>query len=729
MDTAPKSIIFNNYAQLSIEEPAVNLYANDPIVLLKAGKSFSRNDTQKTCLSTKPALADDNPIFGTDLDWAYREYIVHLLSEPGDGAASSLPLGLVPAQPISEPPRSKATVGATDAEQGVQHLYLFNVIVALEWYPKQSHLQQLQWAFRRASDFLYDVTDGFMALGQVVFGGPEMMDCADILIMASNRLLPRSWMSGMHKPVKYMPIRAGRGIWHKNNRVTLPWDEPESYRTLIHEWSHYALELPDEYLDFHYVAPAPGAGSSNVLIDVQKGQAGSKTVVVPRISLALQSIMSTLEGTSELVPQYNDKSLESKKKKVWEIIKDNEHFPFAGEHQLLEGPGQLPLPLPCFRYLGRLAGDGASASQPSVSSTADLQSSEGLWFSVPPQIDSEHCWVYLLRGPQDSPTSLIAQGTLDAYSDHDGFRLLGAEQDDTIVLIGQDSAGATVVLGNVIVNVDGSDLFAGSDWKVLTPDSFPMIDVLPDQVGPKVQIADIKVRVTSLGDPLPKQVWVFPLGDPAGGLKLDQSNEPNASIWLSASTRVPTLDGHVLLRWDDKLVISTFSQGGGPATNTPVGPPPISGGSSEGNVMLFFGDDNTDEDETDDTTSEPDHSDVRVVTTVIHGMASTEPSTEQARSYTFSLAGTKPLPKELNPTLIMYYDTPVADGEGDLLVYRQDETGKWIELPTYCRPGSSFAAVALNEQPSGGTLVADDPQALRVERYRLYWVPRGTVGG
>src|SRR5262249_55091972 len=143
-------------------------------------------------------------------------------------------------------------------------LCLFNVLVALEWNPDQAYMRQLEWAFRRASDFLYDATDGTMAFGQVVFGGPELMDAADIQIMASNRLLARSWVSGLHIPRKYMPIRVGRGVWHKNNLASIPWDEPEAYRTLVHEWGHYALELRDAYLEQRALVPLEGAGGAGV---------------------------------------------------------------------------------------------------------------------------------------------------------------------------------------------------------------------------------------------------------------------------------------------------------------------------------------------------------------------------------------------------------------------------------------------------------------------------------
>src|SRR6185295_883039 len=93
------------------------------------------------------------------------------------------------------------------------------------------------------------------------FGDATWLTGADIKIMSSNRLLPRSWVSGLHMAEKYMPIRAGRGVWHKRNRVTIPWDEPEAFRTLVHEWGHYALELKDEYLEVRAVVPSTGNGN------------------------------------------------------------------------------------------------------------------------------------------------------------------------------------------------------------------------------------------------------------------------------------------------------------------------------------------------------------------------------------------------------------------------------------------------------------------------------------
>src|SRR6266536_4939603 len=287
----------------------------------------------------------------------------------------------------------------------------------------------LDWAFRRGSDFLYDVSDGAMAFGQVVFGGPELMDSADIQIMASNRLLARSWVSGLHIARKYMPIRIGRGVWHKNNLASIPWDEPEAYRTLIHEWGHYALELRDAYLEQRGLVLAGQTGDlSHSLIHAQPGEAAPYSVVMPQITLHSESIMATTEGKSELITHAVGSSAK-RKSEEWGIIQAR--FPWLNPSaQSLEGPGRLPLPLPRLYRLGALA-----EAAPAEARRAGL-----LLRAFPPELRLDNCWVYVLPSMDGgkAPARVIAQGTLAARSAEDGVQLLGAGQGDTIVLIGKD---------------------------------------------------------------------------------------------------------------------------------------------------------------------------------------------------------------------------------------------------------------------------------------------------
>src|SRR6266545_8043754 len=298
------TLVFNLYSQPAAQGRGY-VYSNEPVVQLDMGQEFPRNEHQLESLrAMAPRLTAGESLFGPSLDWAYREYIVHRLSDTGDEQAGSF--GDAPAQAVDSATRRRQMQSLRLVDRPAApddpRLCLFNVLVALEWLPDEAYMRQLEWAFRRASDFLYDVTDGTMAFGQVVFGGPELMDSADIQIMASDRLLPRSWVSGLHIARKYMPIRIGRGVWHKNNLASIPWDEPEAYRTLIHEWGHYALELRDAYLEQRGLVLAGQTGDlSHSLIHAQPGEAAPYSVVMPQITLHSESIMATTEGKSELI--------------------------------------------------------------------------------------------------------------------------------------------------------------------------------------------------------------------------------------------------------------------------------------------------------------------------------------------------------------------------------------------------------------------------------------------
>ena len=129
--------------------------------------------------------------------------------------------------------------------------------------------------------------------------------------------------------------------------------------------------------------------------------------------------------------------------------------------------------------------------------------------------------------------------------------------------------------------------------------------------------------------------------------------------------------------------------------------------------MLFFKDEDTGQ----------DYSATRVVTTMLHGMADILPDSQaEARSYTFSIASNTKLPKNLAPTLIMYYDQAAYQTGDDLLIHRQDEAGTWHPMPTYLPDRLSFAAMPLNAK-TAPTLFAVEAEQ-RIERYRLYWTPR-----
>ena len=135
---------------------------------------------------------------------------------------------------------------------------------------------------------------------------------------------------------------------------------------------------------------------------------------------------------------------------------------------------------------------------------------------------------------------------------------------------------------------DGQAEASVKQWRRATPGACPSIGVVPDAMEAPGKMARVSVRVGSAGGQLPEQVWLFPLGQvlPADAIALGAPDRP---AWARAAREAPTLDGHVLLRWKgDSLLISSFSQGGGPATTSPFPANPITAGSADGKALLFF---------------------------------------------------------------------------------------------------------------------------------------------
>jgi hypothetical protein len=671
-------------------EATYTLPPRDPVITLTLESTHERHARQRALIDAArdqhPNISLKKDIFGRSLKWAYKCYKVNIHEDEGSRQA-----------PIIQ-----------------SHVYLFNVLVAIEWTPSPDYLAQLQDAFQRASDFLFDITDGYMGFGQIVFGGPELMHCADIQIMASNRLLPRSWVSGLVIERKYLPIRIGRGVWHKNNRTSIPWNEPEAYRTLVHEWAHYALELRDQYLATHQVTLQHVRDASAP--DIKTLVQGDYTLVLPQISLATQTIMGTLEGTSELVPHYGGSEEERKRE---EFIVINRRYPKVDvDHAVLDGPSHVPMALPRSQAIGSLKGlqwDNSEDEQKPLTS-------EDAWLRVfPAGIVFSHCWVYLVR-KKDHSRRVIAQGSFDSRVVFDGFRLLGAKKGDKIVIIGSDPSSQIVVTSK-IQDINRTELDAVvviDGWKFHTPKTLPRIDVISNILEESNPIAHIEIQLTTnIHNSLPQSVWICEQGQDAPTSHQCDGHSEDGYTWLSHPHAIGTLDGNVLLEWDNgDLLITSFSQGGGPATSIPSGPPPISAGSSEGNVMLFF----------ENKHYSIDYSNVKVVTTLNHADESldTLPDGSQARSYIFSLASNTALPVSLNPTLIMNFDASASAGQGVLQIYREHQLGEgqseWQPIPTYLHPGSSFAAAPLNSS-TAPQLTAANPQAQRVERYRLYLAP------
>jgi photosystem II stability/assembly factor-like uncharacterized protein len=168
--------------------------------------------------------------------WAYQTHQTDL-SVAGDGSLHSY------------------TVTATPGPQTLtvrpdNVLVLFNLLVSIEWDATLTYTQEISRAVSYASDYLYDLTDGQMAFGQVsIYDSSQFWADADVQISTKNIVWPHAYVGGLTSDDKSHVIRVGRG-WDGNSGNQGPWDQAEGFRTLVHEFGHYALYLYDEYFAY-----------------------------------------------------------------------------------------------------------------------------------------------------------------------------------------------------------------------------------------------------------------------------------------------------------------------------------------------------------------------------------------------------------------------------------------------------------------------------------------------
>jgi hypothetical protein len=422
------------------------------------------------------------------------------------------------------------------------------------------------------------------------------------------------------------------------------------------------------------------------------------TVAIPKTSLESQSIMAITIGTSEIVAHAHG-NRRRRKSREWETIM--RLFGIEQPERLLEGPGRLPLPLPQFVQL----------FQPSNTELPQFPSrykAEDVFDLLPPDVQFDHCWIYVVRNLNDEQPELTPQGTLTARSRDDGLELLGAQEGDTMVLTAAHPTMPCVLQGSI--GQEGKLV----EWDNRTPTSLPLIQVVPQQMNPAHQRASVRVQV--IADKHPDQVWVFPLGGAESAIQMQ--HQQGSTVWESAPNRNTTLDGHVLARWgQEHLLIVPFSQGGGPPSNGAFAPVPITAGSADGGVMIFFYDKNRHAREKEDEFSR-----VKVVTTTNNAAYGTRPNLSwRPYSYPFTIASNGPLPLECVPTLVVRHEQP---GErelltGDLLIGRL-QGDQWTVQPTYLPAGAPFVAMPLTDTTAPGLF----HQRGGIEHYQVFWVPR-----
>jgi hypothetical protein len=273
------------------------------------------------------------------------------------------------------------------------------------------------------------------------------------------------------------------------------------------------------------------------------------------------------------------------------------------------------------------------------------------------------------------------------------------------------------------------------------------IDVLPElSLGIAPLPTQLRVQIETQGQ-LP-EVWVGALGNMPKKLDTDtRQNAPSSSSviypdgkartrWVSERGSFDHLDGHILLRWNDrgeqKLFICGYSHGGGPCTGGGGYCVCYTAGSYEGNSMIFFRDnyDSADTRKPLPTAQKFSDAGMRIVSTVMHKgpqfLESASNDVFEARSYIFSFGSSQKL-SEHSATLVLYYDERARKQNGDLLVYRWGGSAGWQRLTTYAPENRPYVCIPLDEATPETS--SNSPSIIGrsneyVDRYRIYWTPR-----
>lgn len=149
-------------------------------------------------------------------------------------------------------------------------LTLFHLVVSLAWEPDPDSavtgVADIHEGVRQMGVELYDWTEGQMLVGPLsIHTGGERWSEADLRFLPANDKRPSAFVggivpaalsySGRMTRTTYTPaaIYLGR-LWDGRDASAEGsgrWSTPHAYRTLAHEWAHYALFFYDEYQDIN----------------------------------------------------------------------------------------------------------------------------------------------------------------------------------------------------------------------------------------------------------------------------------------------------------------------------------------------------------------------------------------------------------------------------------------------------------------------------------------------
>ena len=175
---------------------------------------------------------------GGTQDWAYRVYLTSVAID-NDGNPQLHRFDPLNTMQVLTVTKRSALIG-------------FNIVASVEWDASPAYLDGLRRGFESASASLYDATDGQALFERVtIYDNGQQWGQADYQVTANNRVVPFANEITVIPEPQYLAnsMHFGR-CWERRVGVSNSWTDSDAYRTLVHEFGHYALGLYDHY--FYY---------------------------------------------------------------------------------------------------------------------------------------------------------------------------------------------------------------------------------------------------------------------------------------------------------------------------------------------------------------------------------------------------------------------------------------------------------------------------------------------
>lgn len=219
-------------------------------------------------------------------------------------------------------------------------LTLLNPTVSLEWDSRQdpAYLLELADDLQRASEILFDVTNGQVALGQIrVYQAKENWTSAHVTVYAANNVRPSATMGGVvSQPVSdlitgtgvitdaYLPGQVRMGpTWSRFGDPNANLGEDWA-RALAHELGHFFLFLPDNYLGVVDGRLVPTDCFGSFMTNAYTEEYSEFLTEADWAGPCLQTIAEQVTGRPD-----------------WETI--GRFYPWLRSDTLMAGPNLLPL--------------------------------------------------------------------------------------------------------------------------------------------------------------------------------------------------------------------------------------------------------------------------------------------------------------------------------------------------------------------------------------------------